>query len=128
MTDTHTYVHTLTATAYSTGTWQNIPVTVTYHTADPYAIHLAFPCHGTAWVFARDLLIAGMHGTAGEGDVLIERTTTAGVQVTLRSPYGRLALMFRVDDLQAVLTATTRLVPVGTERMEINWGALGGAR
>ncbi|BCB91626.1 SsgA family sporulation/cell division regulator [Phytohabitans sp. ZYX-F-186] len=60
--------------AYSATVDGRVSVGLGYAADDPYAVHLIVSADATAascWVFARDLLIAGLTGTAGQGDVLV---------------------------------------------------------
>src|ERR1700728_2731489 len=62
---------------------------------DPYAVRMAFHV-GTdepvEWIFARDLLSAGMTGPSGEGDVKVwpsSRDAAATLNIVLSSPFGQ---------------------------------------
>jgi hypothetical protein len=65
-----------------------------YSADDPYAIRMAFHVGAdepVEWIFARELLAAGLHGPAGEGDVQVWPSEDAGVEVlnlALSSPFG----------------------------------------
>src|SRR5260370_30663787 len=66
-----------------------------YSAGDPYAILMAFHV-GTddpvEWIFSRDLLSAGLHGPAGEGDVQVWPGDDHGLRVlniSLSSPLGQ---------------------------------------
>src|SRR5258708_39318653 len=75
-----------------------------YSAGDPYAILMAFHV-GTddpvEWIFSRDLLTAGLHGPAGEGDVQVWPGDDHGLgvlNIALSSP-------FRQDTFHAPITS-----------------------
>ena len=97
-----------------------LPVALRYAARDPYAVVVAFRGDDVSveWVFARDLLLSGLHGPCGEGDVHIWPGGHGGsdsVFISLSSPDGRAVLEARRDDLSDFLERTTRLVPPGFE-------------
>src|ERR1700689_2754219 len=72
-----------------------------YNGSDPYAVRMAFHV-GTdepvEWIFARDLLAAGIESRQGEGDGQVRRTQPAGaadgsdnfvLNIKLSSPFGQ---------------------------------------
>jgi hypothetical protein len=65
-----------------------------YSADDPYAIRMAFHVGAdepVEWIFARELLSAGLRGPAGEGDVQVWPSEQDGAQVlnlALSSPFG----------------------------------------
>src|SRR5271155_2184321 len=66
-----------------------------YSGDDPYAVRMAFHV-GTdepvEWIFARDLLAAGMTETSGEGDVRVWPSDDDGqpvLNIVLSSPFGQ---------------------------------------
>jgi hypothetical protein len=108
-----------------------------YSRRDPYAVRMAFHV-GTdepvEWIFARDLLAAGMQGRQGEGDVhvwpsarscedadsleVIEAADTAEVAVLnieLSSPFGQALFEAPARALSAFLRRTYQIVPAGRE-------------
>ena len=68
--------------------------TMCYCADDPYAIRMAFHVGAdepVEWIFARELLAAGLHGPAGEGDVQVWPSDDSGLGVlnlALSSPFG----------------------------------------
>ena len=98
-----------------------MPVALRYCANDPYAVTVAFRGDDLSveWVFARDLLLAGLSGPAGKGDVHISPTTRSGgndaVSIWLSSPDGQAVLEADRVDLAAFLDRTTDLVPAGHE-------------
>jgi Streptomyces sporulation and cell division protein, SsgA len=65
-----------------------------YSADDPFAIRMAFHVGAdepVEWIFARELLAAGLQGPAGEGDVQVWPSDDAGLEVlnlALSSPFG----------------------------------------
>jgi hypothetical protein len=76
----------------------DLPARLRYDAGDPYAVRLLFglgACEETVeWVFARELLSAGMTSEAGDGDVRIRPgrpdapDSTTELTVELSSPSG----------------------------------------
>jgi hypothetical protein len=80
-----------------------------YSAEDPYAIRMAFHV-GTdepvEWIFARELLAAGLDAPAGEGDVRVWPADDGGegiLNIALSSPSGR-------AHFEAPITATAKFV------------------
>jgi hypothetical protein len=106
------------------GDGDDIPVVaeLRYSAQDPLAVEALFD-DGTPdpvrWVFARDLLAAGLDRRTGDGDVVIWPTQDAqahpAVHLRLRSPNGDALLEAPADAVADFLAATARLVPPGTE-------------
>jgi hypothetical protein len=106
-----------------------LPLTAVLHydASDPLAVTALFNDGGDEpirWVFARDLLEAGLDYEAGEGDVLIWPTRDVqglpAVHIRLRSPHGDALLEASADELERFLHATHRLVPPGTEHRHMD--------
>jgi hypothetical protein len=104
-----------------------IPVELRYAAADPYAVRLTFHLPGDApvtWAFGRELLVDGVAGPCGDGDVRIEPVELAGSpgdmpgEVHIRLQVGGDQALFRagVAPLVAFLDRTDKLVPLGQER------------
>ncbi|MFD7439851.1 SsgA family sporulation/cell division regulator [Streptomyces sp. NPDC059909] len=99
-----------------------IPVELRYETEDPYAVRMTFHLPGDApvtWAFGRELLIDGINGPSGDGDVHIAPTAPEGLSdVSIRLQVGSDRAMFRVSasPLVAFLDRTDKLVPLGQER------------
>jgi hypothetical protein len=109
-----------------------------YSGSDPYAVRMAFHV-GTdepvEWIFARDLLAAGIESRQGEGDVqvwpspvscaetddldLIGSAETEGkiLNIELSSPFGQAHFEARA---QAFLQRTYQIVPPGKESSYID--------
>ncbi|MEU6968117.1 SsgA family sporulation/cell division regulator [Kitasatospora aureofaciens] len=93
-----------------------------YEPTDPYAVRFAFNLPGDApvtWVFARELLLDGLGGPSGEGDVHIHPLDgePSEVRIALHSPHGDAVLHAPAAPLIAFLARTDRLVPMGQERI-----------
>ncbi|MGW2370913.1 MULTISPECIES: SsgA family sporulation/cell division regulator [Kitasatospora] len=97
-----------------------IVVDLGYEPGDPYAVRFAFHLPGDApvtWVFARELLLDGLSGPSGEGDVHIHPLggEPSEVRIALRNPHGDALLHAPAAPLAAFLARTDRLVPIGQE-------------
>src|ERR1700749_1986266 len=74
-----------------------VPLTaiLNYRPEDPYAIRMAFHVgmdEPVEWIFARDLLAAGLKGSAGDGDVRVWPGYPDGhevLNIALSSPFGQ---------------------------------------
>ena len=106
-----------------------IPVELRYESTDPYAVRLTFHLPGDApvtWAFGRELLVDGVGGASGDGDVRIspvEQTGGGGTgemaaEVHIRLQVGADQALFRasVAPLVAFLDRTDKLVPLGQEQ------------
>ena len=107
-----------------------------YSGSDPYAVRMAFHV-GTdepvEWIFARDLLAAGIDGRHGEGDVkvwpsaqscaesdgleVIGDASTEGtvLNIELSSPFGQAHFEAPAQAMAAFLHRTYQIVPAGQE-------------
>jgi Streptomyces sporulation and cell division protein, SsgA len=98
-----------------------IPVELRYESTDPYAVRMTFHLPGDApvtWAFGRELLLDGINGPSGEGDVHIAPTEPEGLSdVRIRLQVGADRALFRVGaaPLVAFLDRTDKLVPLGQE-------------
>ncbi|MEE1752285.1 SsgA family sporulation/cell division regulator [Streptomyces sp. SP18CS02] len=98
-----------------------VPARLTYRTDDPYAVHIAFHIgseHPVNWTFARDLLVEGVFGPCGDGDVRIRPSRAGGravVLLALSSPDGDALLRAPRAQVSAWLERTLRIVPPGSE-------------
>ncbi|MGH3903416.1 MAG: SsgA family sporulation/cell division regulator [Pseudonocardiaceae bacterium] len=101
----------------------------TYSADDPFAVTLAIQTRGDQcvdWVLARDLLVAGLTGPAGIGDVRVRPARMDEWDVALveiRSPDGRALLEVDRDLLQQFVDATVEAVPLGSESTLIDMDA-----
>jgi hypothetical protein len=96
-----------------------VPSYFTYHSHDPYAVHLVFCLEGqdpVRWTFARELLTAGMFHPAGAGDVMVRPDRGRDLLcLLLASPQGHALVELPVAPLAEWLDCTHRLVPAGEE-------------
>ncbi|MFF8957666.1 SsgA family sporulation/cell division regulator [Streptomyces sp. NPDC014894] len=99
-----------------------IPVELRYGTEDPYAVRMTFHLPGDApvtWAFSRDLLLDGLLGPAGEGDVHIAPAgpeEPADLGIRLQVGGDRALFLVSAAPVVAFLDRTDRLVPLGKER------------
>jgi hypothetical protein len=93
----------------------------TYRAAEPFTIFVAFQSEDDVWVewvFARDLLVNGLVGSAGIGDVRLRPRRTNGrtaLQLEIESPEGHALLELDRESVQRFLEATAKIVPLGDE-------------
>jgi len=110
-----------------------------YSGSDPYAVRMAFHV-GTdepvEWIFARDLLAAGIESRHGEGDVQVWPSpvsrTEAGdlggigetggkiLNIELSSPFGQAHFEAPAQAMSAFLKRTYQIVPPGRESSYID--------
>jgi hypothetical protein len=97
-----------------------------YDLADPYAVHATFRTgqgDGVSWVFARELLTLGVHRPAGDGDVRVWPSWSAGAEVIfigLTSPDGEALLQAPTRQLVDFLGRTYALCAQGQEREHLD--------
>ena len=103
-----------------------VRATLRYDVRDPYAVQVGFhtgspdPADSDVveWTFARQLLTDGVAGPAGEGDVQVWPSTSAGspvVCLSLSSPSGRALFEVPLSELVEFLGRTYAAVPTGEE-------------
>ena len=115
--------HTTRTTLHLVGphSWSEVPATLGYDVADPYAVRIGFGDpdgdDGISWLLARDLLRAGLDRPAGDGDVRLwpARTTGDVLFLHLRAPSGEALFEVSRASVAAFLRGTEALVPVGEE-------------
>jgi hypothetical protein len=112
-----------------------------YSGSDPYAVRMAFHV-GTdepvEWIFARDLLAAGIESRQGEGDVHVwpspgpcaetsdldlTRAAESGekvLNIELSSPFGQAHFEAPAQAMSAFLRRTYQIVPAGQESSYID--------
>jgi hypothetical protein len=92
-----------------------------YTAEDPYAIRMAFHVGAddpVEWIFARDLLTAGVQCPAGEGDVQIWPAEEAGskvLNIALCSPFGQAHFEAPLGETAGFLQRTYEVIPAGHE-------------
>jgi hypothetical protein len=96
-----------------------------YRPDDPYTVRMRFGhgdgADGAEWVLSRELLLAGLAASAGDGDVHVEPGDHTHTLITLASPGGSAVLQIATGELARFLAATAELVPLGTEGARIDW-------
>ena len=98
-----------------------LPVVLHYDVSDPYAVHATFRTghgDGVSWVFARELFTLGVHRAAGDGDVRVWPSWSAGREVVflgLTSPDGEALLQAPTRQLVDFLGRTYALCAQGQE-------------
>ncbi|WP_438487820.1 SsgA family sporulation/cell division regulator [Streptomyces sp. S186] len=111
---------------------ETVPVAgrFSYRSDRPYEVEVAFLSRGetvATWLFARDLLFAGLHGEAGEGDVRVRPAGRAGgarhVRIELATDAGFCELAVRAAELTAWLEQTAAIVPPGHEARSFDMDA-----
>ena len=99
-----------------------------YSSEDPYAIRIAFHVgldEPVEWIFARDLLAAGVKAREGHGDVTVwpsEGASSVGqvVNIELSSPFGQAHFEAAADEIADFLTRTYEAVPAGAETSHVD--------
>lgn len=95
-----------------------------YDDADPLAVRIVFPADVSldgaevAWTFARELLDAGLHGPAGEGDVHVWPRDGSRTVIELLSREGVAVVEFDSADLRCFLLSSYDVVAAGQEHGE----------
>ncbi|MEV8323894.1 SsgA family sporulation/cell division regulator [Kitasatospora sp. NPDC059811] len=114
-------------------------VVLSYLPEDPLAVRMAFPAEFSldepadggagpgadgaddiVWVFARQLLSAGLELPAGVGDVHVRPAVGRRTMVELRAPEGTALLQFDTTDLRRFLWRSRLLVPEGEEHLHLD--------
>jgi hypothetical protein len=97
-----------------------LAATLAYADLDPYAVRVVFhgPRDDIAWLVDREVLMAGRHRPAGEGDVMVRPDARDTVAVRFSSPQGSLETWLPRCHLDSFLAATLELVPLGTESVD----------
>ncbi|MFD0273771.1 SsgA family sporulation/cell division regulator [Kitasatospora sp. NPDC127111] len=111
-------------------------VTLSYGPEDPLAVRMAFPAEFSldepddgrgpeggrdiVWVFARQLLTAGLELPAGVGDVHVRPAAGRRTMVELRAPEGTALVQFDSADLRRFLWRTRMVVPEGEEHLHLD--------
>jgi len=92
-----------------------------YSADDPYAIRMAFHV-GTdepvEWIFARELLAAGLESLTGEGDVTVWPEDVEGadiLNIALSSPFGEAHFEAPLSATAEFLKSTYGIIPTGSE-------------
>jgi hypothetical protein len=92
-----------------------------YSARDPFAIRMAFHVgldEPVEWIFARDLLAAGLEGPAGEGDVQVWPGDEHGdevINLALSSPFGEAHFEAPRTSTSEFLRRTYEVISAGRE-------------
>ncbi|WP_372349489.1 SsgA family sporulation/cell division regulator [Streptomyces sp. KL116D] len=103
-----------------------LPTELHYRVTDPYAVRISLgPTDGprVPWVFARDLLVEGLHRPTGAGDVLVlpaHGHHPDALRVVLKNGAGTALVELAVAEVAEFLRRTYALVPAGTESDHLN--------
>ena len=104
----------------------SIPATLHYDRSDPFAVRMTFPAPATlegvdvCWTFSRDLLTAGMQAAQGYGDVRVRPYGYDRTVLEFHAPEGTAVVHVRSAELRSFLAATSALVPVGLEHLQLD--------
>lgn len=88
-----------------------------YNSVDPYAVRMVFSVEDSSsveWVFGRDLLVAGLVGPSGHGDVKVFPTRD-GIVIELSSPAGAAQLRADREVMVRFVQDMVGAVPLGGE-------------
>lgn len=110
---------------------QAAPVAIrwTYRADDPYAVTLGIRTprrRWVTWLMARDLLVAGLVGPTGVGQVRLcpfQAAALDRVRVELGAPHRALVVEVDWRLLEQFVLASTDLVPLGAEHTRIDLDA-----
>ena len=100
-----------------------LAASVCYSSDDPFAVRMAFHAgtdEAVEWIFARDLLTAGLTEPAGEGDVRAWTSPSADggepvLNIVLSSPFGKAHLEAPMTATAEFLRRTYDAIPAGRE-------------
>ncbi|MEV5006965.1 SsgA family sporulation/cell division regulator [Streptomyces sp. NPDC056159] len=104
----------------------SIPATLHYDRRDPFAVRMTFPAPATlegvdvCWLFARDLLAAGLREPEGDGDVRVRPYGFDRTVLEFHAPEGTAVVHVRSGEIQRFLEATSELVPLGLEHLQFD--------
>ncbi|MEU8618412.1 SsgA family sporulation/cell division regulator [Streptomyces sp. NPDC048623] len=106
---------------------ESVAATLRYDREDPYAVSMAFPPPATlegvevSWAFARELLVEGVDGPAGVGDVRLRPYGYDRTVVEFHAPEGVAMVHIRTSELRRFLERSQHLVPQGREHQYVDW-------
>ncbi|GGV02679.1 hypothetical protein GCM10010211_82480 [Streptomyces albospinus] len=91
-----------------------------YRAADPYAVEAVFTLNGrpVRWMFARDLLVEGMHGRTGVGDIAVwSNSDSEGAHtfIELSPPSGTALVSLPHSRVEEFLNQSTAIAQKGAE-------------
>ncbi|MGP3999786.1 SsgA family sporulation/cell division regulator [Streptomyces sp. 8N706] len=105
---------------------QDIPAVLRYRRDDPLAVRVCFPPRASlvgsdvAWVFARDLLAAGLEAPTGDGDVHVRPFGAGATVMEFHAAVGTAMVRMESADLRRFLQRSYVLVPAGNEHLELD--------
>ncbi|MFF9124103.1 SsgA family sporulation/cell division regulator [Streptomyces sp. NPDC014889] len=105
---------------------QSIPATLHYDRHDPFAVRMTFPAPATlegvevCWIFARELLAAGLREPEGDGDVRVRPYGYDRTVLEFHAPEGTAVVHVRSGEIRRFLESTSELVPLGLEHLQLN--------
>ena len=115
---------------------KQISTRLRYDPVDPLAVQVAFAAEASldgaevVWVFARELLNAGLSGPAGKGDVRLWPCASGRTVVAFEAPEGVAVVEFDTPDVRRFLAHSYAAVPREREehglRLEAGLAALLG--
>jgi Streptomyces sporulation and cell division protein, SsgA len=99
-----------------------VPAHLAYDTSDPYAVRATFLAgeDSVEWVFARDLLAAGVNRPVGDGDVHVWPRGPEVVLIALSSPDGKAVLAAPMAKVAGFVARTYELVAAGDESRHVD--------
>ncbi|MFD7206481.1 SsgA family sporulation/cell division regulator [Streptomyces sp. NPDC059893] len=104
------------------GERERCDIVLRYYTSDPLVVGVIVsqPGHGSAcWVISRDLLSAGLTGTAGMGDVTVEpvaeQSQPLAVLLRVRNERGEARIHIDHQGLLLYLERSHAMMPFGSE-------------
>lgn len=106
-----------------------VPARFSYHTNDPYAVHVSFHTgsqNPVNWTFSRELLVEGVFRPCGHGDVRVWPTKVRGRSViclALTAPDGEALIEASAAPVASWLERTLRAVAPGSEPEQLEWDA-----
>ncbi|MFE7235174.1 SsgA family sporulation/cell division regulator [Streptomyces sp. NPDC002405] len=104
----------------------SIPATLHYDRRDPFAVRMTFPAPATlegvdvCWLFARDLLAAGLREPEGDGDVRVRPYGFDRTVLEFHAPEGKAVVHVHSGEIRRFLEATSELVPLGLEHLQFD--------
>lgn len=101
-----------------------IPMRLSYDPDEPYTIVMLIHGNDSAWMFSRDMLVDGLHGHVGYGDVRIwpSELDENDIMFALSSQDGYASFSIKRTTIMRFLTRTFTLVPFGAESDYIKIG------
>jgi hypothetical protein len=105
--------------------WQEL-VRLRYLPEDPFAVQLVFPGsltlsgRPTSWVFGRELLMAGLRGPAGIGDVRLWPQGARRLMAELRSPEAVALVELDAAAVRVFVRHSCLAVPPGGEHRRLD--------